>query len=374
MTRANSSPAVAVLTATLLLSAAAPDASSQPAPVPVQVATVHTADMPFTLQGIGSVQAFNTVTVRAQVGGVLQQIRFTEGQSVRAGEVLAQIDPRPFQAALDQATAKKAQDEAQLQNARLDLQRYAGLGTFASHQQLATQQAMVAQLEAQLRGDQAAIESAQTQLSYTTITSPMDGITGIRLVDQGNLLRATDATGIVVITQVQPISVVFTLPAETLAEIRQSMAAGPLHVTVLERQDQQPLGEGTLALLDNTIDQATGTLRLKAKLPNQNGALWPGQFVNAQLLLRVERRVPTVPSTAIQRGPDGSWVYVAQPDHTVTVQPVKVRRYGGGIAVLEGGPEPGTMVVTTGQYRLAPGAHIEVAQAAPPTQSGGMQR
>src|SRR4051794_4499811 len=242
MTRANSSPAVAVLTATLLLSAAAPDASSQPAPVPVQVAAVQTADIPVTLQGIGSVQAFNTVTVRAQVGGVLQQIRFTEGQSVRAGEVLAQIDPRPFQAALDQATAKKVQDEAQLQNARLDLQRYAGLGTFASHQQLATQQAMVAQLEAQLRGDQAAIESAQTQLSYTTITSPMDGITGIRLIDQGNLLRATDATGIVVITQVQPISVVFTLPAETLAEIRQSMAAGPLHVTVLERQDQQPLG------------------------------------------------------------------------------------------------------------------------------------
>jgi multidrug efflux system membrane fusion protein len=258
MTRVNFGPTkailTAILTAILLVSAGAPDAWAQPAPapapapVPVQVAAVQSADVPFTLQGIGTVQAFNAVTIRAQVDGVLQQIRFTEGQSVQAGEVLAQIDPRPYQAALDQATAKQAQDEAQLQNAQLDLQRFTGLGTFASRQQVATQQAVVAQLMAQIRGDQAAIESAQTQLSYTTITSPMDGITGIRLVDQGNLLRATDATGIVVITQIRPISVIFTLPAETLADIRQGMTAGPLHVTVLERQDQRPLGEGTLAL------------------------------------------------------------------------------------------------------------------------------
>jgi multidrug efflux system membrane fusion protein len=376
MTRTNAIPATAILTAALLVPVAVPGAWAQPAPVPVpvQVAAVQTADVPFTLQGIGSVQAFNAVTIRAQVDGVLQQVRFTEGQSVRAGEVLAQIDPRPYQAALDQATAKKAQDEAQLQNAQLDLQRYAGLGTFASRQQVATQQAAVAQLEAQIRGDQAVIESAQTQLSYTTITSPMDGITGIRLVDQGNLLRATDATGIVVITQIRPISVIFTLPAETLADIRQGMMAGPLHVTVLERQDQHPLGEGTLALVDNQIDQATGTVRLKATLPNQDGALWPGQFVNVQLLLRVEHGVPTVPSTAIQRGPDGSWVYVTQPDHTVAVQPVKVRRYGSGIAVLEGGPDPGTTVVTAGQYRLSPGVHIEVAPAAPASPVAGAQR
>jgi multidrug efflux system membrane fusion protein len=351
-----------------------PAARAQPAPIPVQVAAVRTADVPVTLQGIGTVQAFNAVTIRAQVDGVLQQIRFTEGQSVRAGEVLVQIDPRPYQAALDQATAKRAQDEAQLQNARLDLQRFAGLGTFASRQQVATQQATVAQLEAQVRGDQAAIESAQTQLSYTTITSPMDGIAGIRLVDQGNLLRATDATGIVVITQIRPISVLFTLPAETLGDIRQGMTARPLHVTVLERQEQHPLGEGTLALVDNQIDQATGTVRLKATLPNQDGALWPGQFVNVHLLLRVERGVPTVPSTAIQRGPDGPWLYVAKPDHTVAVQPVKVRRYGGGIAVLEAGPDPGTTVVTAGQYRLSPGAPIEVAQAAPATQGAGPQQ
>ena len=377
MTRTNAIPAIAILAAALLTSAVVPDARAQPAPrpIPVQVATVRTADVPFTLQGIGTVQASNAVTIRAQVDGVLQQIRFTEGQSVRAGEVLAQIDPRPYQAALDQVTAKQAQDEAQLQNTRLDLQRYAGLGTFASRQQVATQQATVAGLEAQVRGDQAAIESAQTQLGYTTIASPMDGITGIRLVDQGNLLRATDATGIVVITQTRPISVLFTLPAETLADIRQGMAAGPLRVTALERQDQRPLGDGTLALVDNQIDQATGTVRLKATLPNQDGALWPGQFVNAQLLLRTERGVTTVPSTAIQRGPDGPWVYVAQPDHTVAAQPVKVRRYGGGIAVLEGGgPDPGTTVVTAGQYRLSPGARIEVAQAGPVPPVAGTQR
>ncbi|MBV8588603.1 MAG: efflux RND transporter periplasmic adaptor subunit, partial [Acetobacteraceae bacterium] len=212
-------------------------ARAQPAPVPVEVAQVRTADVPFTLQGIGTVEAFNTVTLRARVDGALQQIRFTEGQSVRAGDVLAQIDPRPYKAALDEAVAKKTQDDARLRNAELDLQRYADLARsdFASRQQLATQQATVAQLQAQVQGDQAAIENAQTQLSYTTLTSPIDGITGIRLVDQGNLIRATDATGIVVITQIRPISVVFTLPAEDVGEIRQRMAEAPLQVTVIER-------------------------------------------------------------------------------------------------------------------------------------------
>jgi multidrug efflux system membrane fusion protein len=215
-------------------------AQQAPPPVPVEVAQVRTADVPLNLEGIGSVEAFNTVTVRAQVDGVLEHIGFVEGQQVHAGEVLGRIDPRPYQAALDQAMAKKAQDEAQLHNAQLDLQRYAQLSAndFASRQQLATQQATVAALSAQVQGDQAAIENAQTQLSYTTLTSPIDGITGIRLVDQGNLVRATDATGIVVITQIRPISVIFTLPSENLAEIRKAMADGPLHVTVLERRAQ----------------------------------------------------------------------------------------------------------------------------------------
>jgi multidrug efflux system membrane fusion protein len=324
------------------------------------------------LQGIGTVQASNAVTVRAQVDGVLQQVRFTEGQAVKAGDALAQIDPRPYQATLDQAMAKKAQDEAQVHNAQLDLQRFADLARsdFASRQQLATQQATVAQLQAQLQGDEAVIESARTQLGYTTLTSPIDGITGIRLVDQGNLLRSSDATGIVVVAQIQPISVVFTLPAENLAEIRQAMAAGLLQVTVLERQGAKPLGQGTLLLVNNQIDAATGQVQLKATLPNQDGALWPGQFVTVQLLLRVDHGVPTVPTSALQRGPDGYWVYVVKPDRTVTVQPVQVRRFDSGTAVLQGGPVPGTTVVSAGQYRLTPGAHITAAQAQPATQSG----
>jgi multidrug efflux system membrane fusion protein len=338
-------------------------ALAQQAPVAVQVASVTTADVPVTLQGIGAVQAFNSVTIRAQVDGILQQIAFTEGQTVHAGDVLARIDPRPFQATLDQAKAKLAQDEAQLQNAQLDLQRFEGLGTFASRQQVATQQTLVAQLQATIQGDHAMIESAQIQLSYTTITAPMDGITGIRLVDQGNLLRATDATGIVVLNQVRPISVIFTLPAETLPDIRQATAAatGPLAVTVLERQGQRTLGEGTLALVDNQIDQATGSIRLKATMPNEDGALWPGLFVNARLLLRVEHGVPILPSTAIQRGPDGTWVYVLQSDGTVAVQSVTVSRFDAARAVLAPGLDPAARVVTSGQFRLSPGARAQVA-------------
>lgn len=355
----------AILTAAIVVGA--PATWAQPAPVPVQVAEVQAADVPFVLEGIGTVQAFNTVTVRAQVDGTLQKIQFTEGQPVRAGEVLAQIDSRTYQAAFDQATAQKAQHATQLHNAQLDLQRYTDLRGFASRQQLETQQSTVDQLKAQIQGDEAAIESARTLLSYTTIASPMDGITGIRLVDQGNLVRAAEATGIVVVTQMQPISVIFTLPAESLAEIRQAMAAGPLQVTVTERQSARALGKGTLLLVNNQIDQASGQLRLKATLPNQDGALWPGQFVNVQLLLRVDHGVPTVPSTAIQRGPDGTWVYLVKADQTVAVQPVRVHRFGGGTAVLEEGLGPGTTVVSAGQYRLTPGAHVTVVPATPAT-------
>jgi multidrug efflux system membrane fusion protein len=290
-----------------VLAIAAPSAQAQQAALPVEVAKVKPADVPISLQGIGTVKAFNTVTLHAQVDGVLERIRFTEGQAVRAGDVLAQIDPRPYEAALEQVRAKMAQDEAQLGNAQLDLQRYTNLArtAFASRQQLATQQALVAQLQAQMQGDQAAIKNAQAQLSYTTLTSPIDGITGIRLVDQGNLVRASDATGIVVITQIQPISVVFTLPAENVGEIRHAMTAGPLQVTVLERPSGQPLGLGTLLLVNNQIDATTGQVQLKATLPNQDGALWPNQFITAQLRLRVDHDVPTVPSGAVQRGPDG---------------------------------------------------------------------
>lgn len=339
-------------------------AAAQPAPIPVGIAEVRMADLPVTMDGIGTVQAFNAVTIRVQVDGVLQRVPFEEGRAVKAGQVLAQIDPRPYQAALDQAVARQAEDQAQLENARLNLQRYQGVGDFASRQQVATQQAAVAQLEAQLRADQAAIDLAHTQLGYTTIVAPIDGIAGIRQVDEGNLLRAAEGTSLVLINQVKPISLLFTLPADALGEVRQGMAAGKLAVTALERQGARRLGEGTLDLVDNRIDPATGQLRLKATLPNADGALWPGQFVNARLLLRTERGVPTVPSTAVQRGPDGTWLYVVQPDSTVAVQPVTVRRFGGGVAVLEGGPPAGTRVVASGQFRLTPGAKVE---AAPPS-------
>lgn len=335
-----------------------------PAAVPVQVATVGTADIPLLLDGLGTVQAYNTVTVRARVDGELQQVLFTEGQVVHAGDVLARIDPRPFQAALDQAVAKKAQDEAQLANAQRDLQRYMQLasGDAVSRQQRDTQRSLVEQFQAAIAGDQAQIDNARTQLGYATITSPIDGVTGIRLLDQGNIVHATDTGGLVVITQVQPIAVIFSLPTANLPDIRRAMAAGPLTVRVLD--GNSVLAEGQLALVDNRIDQATGTVRLKAVFPNADNALWPGQYVNARLQLQVEHGVPTVPSSAIQRGPDGSFVYLVRPDRTVAVQPVRVRRYANQQAVIDAGLELGTQVVTAGQYRLSPGARIEVQQPA----------
>lgn len=327
--------------------------------IPVRTAEVRARDVPYSMDGIGHIEALNTVTIRAQVDGVLQRIAFREGQPVRRGDVLAQIDPRPYQAMLDQAVARKAEQEAHLANARLNLQRYRGVGDFASQQQVATQQAMVTQLEAQVAAADGAIAYARTQLGYTSIAAPIDGVAGIQLVDEGNLLRASDATGIVVLNQVQPISLSFTLPAESLAEVRAALAAGPPQVSVLERGTGRALGQGVLETVDNQIDVATGQIRLKATLPNADSALWPGLFVTARLLLRVERGVPTVPSTAIQRGPDGTWLYVVGADQKVAVQPVTVRRFGGGLAVLEGGPPAGTVVVASGQFRLTPGARIE---------------
>ncbi|GGJ04704.1 efflux RND transporter periplasmic adaptor subunit [Neoroseomonas lacus] len=352
----------------LLLAVAAPgSAAAQVAPIPVEIATLRLADVPITVEGIGTVQAANTVSIRAQVDGILQEVRFREGERVRPGDVLGQIDPRPYQAVLDQVLARKAQDEAQLQNAQLNLQRFATLARddFASRQQLTNQQAMVAQLQAQVQGDEAAISQARVQLGFTTLTSPTDGITGIRQVSPGNLLRAAEATTLVVITQIQPIDVIFTLPAGNLTEIRQAMARGALEATVFERQGDRTLGEGTLLLVDNEIDPSTGQLRLKARLPNADGALWPGQFVTVRLLVRTDAGVPTIPSSAIQRGPDGYWVYVVGSEATVTPHPVRLRHLAGGIAALEDGLPVGTRVVSAGQYRLQPGSRILATNSAP---------
>src|SRR5258708_7310486 len=281
-------------------------ASSQPTSVvatavPVTAGVAETKSIPVYLTGLGTVQAFNTVVVKVRVDGQIDKISFTEGQDVKAGDLLAQIDPRPFQAALDQAKAVKAKDEAQLENAKRDLQRFISLHDFATKQSADTQSALVRQLEATIPGDQAAIESAQTQLAYSTITAPLSGRTAVRLVDQGNIVHASDANGLVMITQLQPISVIFSLSDRQLANISREMANGPLNVIAVGRTDHQPLGEGTLTLVDNLIDQNTGTIRLKATFPNEDHALRPRQFINVRLLLRTLQQVLTVPSSAVPR-------------------------------------------------------------------------
>ena len=335
-------------------------APTEPPAVPAEVVTAIQRDVPTYLAGIGTVKAFNTVTVTSRVDGMLDRIAFTEGQTVKAGDLLAQIDPRPFQAALDQAVAKKAQDEAQLANAKLDLQRFTNLAAhqFTPVQQLDAQRATVAQLEAQIRGDQASIDASQTQLGYTTIASPIDGRTGIRLVDQGNIVHATDSTGIVVVTQLRPISVVFTLPEQDLAAVQSALAAGTVDVLAAGRDGSRPPAQGTLAVLDNQIDQTTGTIRLKATFANRDGALWPGEFVDVRVLARTEQHALTVPSTALQRGPGGYFVYTVDDDGRAAMRPVQVGQIADGIAVIQAGLSPGEAVVASGQYRLVPGARV----------------
>jgi membrane fusion protein, multidrug efflux system len=334
-------------------------AAASPA-IPVTAGKSATADVPVYLTGLGVVQALNTVTVKARVDGQLTKVNFTEGQDVKAGDVLAQIDPRTFQAQLDQSVAKKALDEANLVNARRDVDRYAGLAktNSVSLQQLDTQRSLVAQLEAQVKLDQGAIDNAKTFLDYCTITSPIAGRTGILQIDQGNIVHATDTVGLVVITQLHPITVIFSLPEDRLEEVFKEMEAGPMKVIAMARLGQKTLAEGTLKLVDNQIDQTTGTLRLKATFPNQANSLWPGQFVNVRLLLRTLPQAVTVPSTAIQRGPDSMYVYVIKPDMTVAMQPVEVDQMTEGTAVIRTGLQAGTPIVVSGQYRLQPGSRV----------------
>jgi multidrug efflux system membrane fusion protein len=346
--------------ATTKIAAAA--ASAPSLAIPVSVGTAERRDVPIYLTGLGTVQAFNTVTVKTRVDGELIKVAFTEGQNVKAGDLLAQIDPRPFQAAYDQAVAKKVQDEANLANAKLDLQRFSDLATrsFAPKQQVDTQRASVAQLEAQIQGDQAAIDSAKTQLDYTTITSPLTGRTGIRLVDQGNIVHATDSGGLVVVTQLQPISVVFTLPESELASVQSALKSGPVRIFAMDRDNDEQLAEGTIAVLDNQIAQTTGTMRIKGTFPNKDGALWPGEYLNIRLLARTAPNVVTVPSSALQRGQNGYYAYVVKRDSTVETRPLKVGQVSDGVAIVDDGVAAGEQVVTVGQYRLQPGARVEV--------------
>jgi multidrug efflux system membrane fusion protein len=342
---------------------ATPTARAAPTAIPVLAGTAVTQDVQLYLTGLGTVQAFNTVTVKARVDGQIDKIAFIEGQDVKAGDLLAQIDPRPFQAMLAQAVAAKARDEAMLANAKLDLQRYSQLviREFATKQSVDTQTALVAQYEAAIQGDQAAIDNARVQLGYTSITSPIGGRTGVRLVDQGNIIHAGDTGGIVVLTQLQPISVIFTLPQDVLDQVHGQMALGALKVIALKRDDKTVVDEGTLALVDNQIDQTAGTIRLKAVFPNAHDGLWPGEFVSARLMLNVQRGVVTVPAPVVQRGPDGTYAYVIKADDTVEMRPIKLTQIRDGIAVVAEGLKAGERVVVDGQYKLKPGVRVDAA-------------
>lgn len=340
----------------------APKAKAPPPPIPVVAATVKVEDVPVFGEGIGTVQASNTITVKVRVDGELTKVVFAEGQDVKAGDVLAQIDQRPFAAALAQARAAKAKDEALLANAKADMERYKVLvpKQAASQQQLDTQSALVAQYQAQLEGDQAAIDTAQIQLDYTTVRAPISGRTGVRLVDEGNIVRANDAGGLVVITQLKPVAVVFTLPQDRLDEVQAAMARGPVHVLAFRRDGVTKVGEGVATLIDNQISSDTGTLRIKALFPNTDLKLWPGAFVNVKVLLDTRRDVVTVPAQAVQRGPDGFYVYLLKGEDTVEKRAVTLGGTSAGVASIEAGLAGGDRVVVDGQYKLTPGARVAV--------------
>jgi membrane fusion protein, multidrug efflux system len=334
--------------------------------VPVLAVEARIADVPVYLDGVGTARALNTVTVRPQVDGKLLSLSFVEGQEVSKGFLLAKIDPATYQAMYDQAVAKKAQDEATLANAKLDLERYLRLAASnaVNKQQLDTQRALVAQLEAQVRSDQAAIDNTRTILSYTDVVAPIAGRTGIRMVDEGNIVHASDATGIVMITQVKPITVLFNLPQQELPQLAKGLSEGPLPLDALG-QNGKPIDKGKVMVIDNQVDQTTGTVKLKAEFPNENLQLWPGQFVNVRLLIETLNRIVVVPTAAIQRGPNGTFVYVVRTEDTVTVRQVKVKQQNDQEAAVEEGLSSGEIVVTSGFGRLREGEHVVVDRPSP---------
>ena len=328
--------------------------------VPVVADRVSSHDVPIYLRGVGTVIAYNTVVVRSQIQGQIVSINFTEGQTVHTGDLLAQIDPRPYQAQLDQVTATRDRDQAQLANAQANLKRYSTLGNqgWATPQLVETQQAQVGQLQAAIKGDEALIEAAQTQLSYTRLTSPIDGVTGIRQIDIGNIIHPTDPNGLVVVTQLQPISVIFTLPETELAQIQVQLAKGPLTVEAYNQDDTIKLDEGKLDFIDNEILQTTGSVRFRADFPNPAHRLWPGELINVWLLIDTRHNGLTVSAPAVQQGPQGAYVYVIGSDSKVEARPVKVAEVSGGQALIDSGLTANEKVVVDGQYKLQVGTHV----------------
>src|ERR1700726_2446303 len=331
--------------------------------VRVTIAPVQKSDFPVYLTGLGTVQGFNTVLVRTRFDGQIDKIAFKEGQLVNQGDLLVEIDPRPYQATLDQAKAKKAQDEANLANANLDLQRYTKLGEFATRQQTDTQRSTVAQLTAQIAADDAAIFNAQTQLDYTAVKSPISGVAGLRQVDVGNIVNASTQTGIVSIAQIEPIAVVFTAPEEQLPYINEGQAVQPLKVIAITTDGKKPLADGILAVINNQVDTSSGTVRLKAVFDNKNHALWPGQSVSTRLLVRTIKDATVVPDDAVQHSTDGLYAYTVGQDNKAELRKIKVSQSIDGHSVVDGGLTPGQQVITGGQFKVQPGSVVSTAVA-----------
>jgi len=339
-----------------------PNPTVQNRGVPVLAEPVAQHDVPVYLRGLGSVLAYNTVTVRARVDGQITQINFREGDEVKQGQLLLQIDPRPYDVMLHTAEANLAKDEASLADAKLNLDRYTALYKqgVISQQQYNSQQSLVGQLTGSISADRAAIENAKLQITYAHITAPISGRIGLRLVDIGNIVHAGDQNGLLVITQLHPIAVTFTLPEDYIPQVLQHMRKGPLNVEAYSRDDRTKLADGKLLTLNNEIDPTTGTNKYKAVFQNEDRVLWPNQFVNVRLLLDTQKNAITVPVAAIQRGNQGTYAYVVKQDNSVEVRPVKLGVTEGNIASIDSGLQPGEMVVTDGQDKLQPGAKVEV--------------
>ena len=332
--------------------------------VTVVASVVAQHDVPIYLTGVGTVIAYNTDIVHSQIQGQLTSVNFTEGQTVHTGDLLAQIDPRPYQAQIDQLTANRDRDQAQLANALANLNRYTPLEQkgFATTQLLDTQKAQVSQLQNAVKADEALIEAANVQLSYTRLTSPIDGVTGIRQLDVGNVIHPTDPNGLVVVTQIEPISLIFTLPETVLPQIQQQQqkTQNPLAVLAYNQDNTIKLDEGTLGLVNNQILQTTGSIQLKANFPNNAHRLWPGELVNARLLLDTRHDGLTVPASVVQQGPQGAYAYVINPDTSVAIRPVKVAQVSEGQALIDSGLSANEQVVVDGQYKLQPGTHVTI--------------